>query len=306
MTQGSSIVGSTLVFGETVIDLVRKSRRTNSPELATFSAYTGGTGANVAVAMTRLGAVAALMSGVGADEWGILLRTWLEREGVDLRWFVEPPGAVTPVSLISLGPDKEPDIFMHCEALGHIADQCAIFYEEALDESRALYIASNTLVGAAERRLTLALRRRALDRGLPVCIDINLRAGRWPSLSQAASLCRSIIHKATLVKCNRAEAEWITGLADPSAAAAALIALGADQVVVTLGSEGALVVGAATTMIPSIRVRPRSTLGAGDALIATVMARLAISGWETTALPDAVREGVAAAGHVTEVWGAVN
>ena len=306
MTRKPGIVGSTLVFGETVIDLVRKSRRAVPPELATFSAYPGGTGANVVVAMTRLGGAAALMSGVGADEWGRLLRTWLEREGVDLRWFVEPPGAVTPVSLISLGLNREPDIFMHCEALGRIADQCATFFEEALDESGALYIASNTLIGAAERKLTLALRQRALDRGLPVCVDINLRTGRWHSLDRAASLCRLIIQRATLVKCNRAEAEWITGLADPSAAAAAVIALGAGQVVVTLGPEGALVVGATTTTIPSISVQPRSTLGAGDALIGTVMARLAASDWETTALPDAVKEGVAAAGHVTEGWGAVN
>ncbi len=306
MTPKPNIEGSTLVFGETVIDLVKKPRRTLPPELATFSAYPGGTGANVAVTMARLGATAALMSGVGADEWGDLLYTWLERENVTLKWFVKPPGAVTPVSLISIGFNREPDILMNCEALGIIADQCATFYEKALDESRALYIASNTLVGVAERRLTLALRRKALDRGLPVCFDINLRTGRWRDLRRAASLCRSMIKSATLVKCNHAEAEWITGLANPGAAAYALIALGAEQVIITLGSDGALVMGATTATIPSVRVRPRSTLGAGDALIATVLARLAVLDWETTALPDAVREGVAVAGHVTEGWGAVN
>lgn len=305
MTGGAGAAPSTLVFGETVLDLVREPQRGEQGALATFAAYPGGTGANVAVRMSRLGAPAALMSGVGCDEWGAMLRAWLEAEGVDLRWFVEPPGAVTPVSLVTLGPDGEPTIDMNCEALGVIAEACAGTAETAIDLSGAVFIASNTLIGNEERTLTLTLLEAAARRKLPVCFDVNLRTARWDDLDRAAELCRRVISDATLVKCNRSEALWLTGSDDPGAAAEALLALGAAQVILTLGAEGVAVRGSVDAKIQAPRAEVHSTLGAGDALIATVLARLAESGWEMASLAAAAEEGVAVAARTAEAWGAV-
>ena len=44
---------------------------------------------------------------------------------------------------------------------------------------------------------------------------------------------------------------------------------------------------------------------AGDALMGTLLARLALGGWEPGAAAAALEEGVAAAARATERWGAV-
>ena len=76
-------------------------------------------------------------------------------------------------------------------------------------------------------------RERALALGKPVIFDPNLRLHRWPSAARAAEAANACVPGALLVRCNREEAEMLTGEADPDAAAQALVAAGARAAVVS-------------------------------------------------------------------------
>jgi len=107
------------------------------------------------------------------------------------------------------------------------------------------------------------------------------------------------------VRCNREEAEILTGERAPDAAARALLAAGARAVVVSLGPDGALLRGPVDADVPGVPVQVRSTVGAGDCLTGVLVARLTERGYDLAAVADALPEAVAEGARTCERWGAV-
>ncbi|HEX6741532.1 MAG TPA: hexose kinase [Sphingomicrobium sp.] len=104
-----------------------------------------------------------------------------------------------------------------------------------------------------------------------------------------------------LLKLDRAELEGLAGrpLPTPEAlsdAAAAIVSAGqAEQVAVTLGAEGALLVSrSAVEVMPAVAVAARSAVGAGDSLLAAMTYAFACGGDPATALRLGVAAGAAA------------
>ena len=178
------------------------------------------------------------------------------------------------------------------------------FLEEAMAEASALVFGSNTLVGEPERRLTMQARRRALDLGVPILFDPNLRPNRWENMEAAVDFCRELCDGAFLVRTNREEAEMLTGVEEPASAASALCRLGARLAVVTLGAEGAVMRGASSGHEPSPQVSVVAPLGAGDAFMGTLAAALAELGWDAAEATKALPAATVAGARACEGWGA--
>lgn len=105
----------------------------------------------------------------------------------------------------------------------------------------------------------------------------------------------------SLLIANRLEAEALAGTSDPAAAAERLSAMGAGQVVITLGGEGALVHdGERCFAVDASRVDVIDTSGAGDCFAGVLSGALAgtLAGQHRGAMPleRAVRLATAAAG----------
>jgi fructokinase len=161
-------------------------------------------------------------------------------------------------------------------------------------------------MGEQERMLALTARRQALDEGKPVLVDANLRPSRWASADAAVATVQGCVPGAALLKCNRSEAQVITGRDDPAAAADALLELGARSVVVTLGPDGALLRGAGGDRdVAGVPASPVDTTGAGDAITGVLLARLTSADFDPAVLPDALDQAVQTAARVTEQFGAI-
>jgi fructokinase len=178
--------------------------------------------------------------------------------------------------------------------------------EDAVDAAGALFISSNTLVGEAEREVTMRARELMLERSRPVVFDPNLRLHRWRSRADAAASANACVPGALLVRANAAEAQLMTREDDLERAAQALLKAGARNVVITLGPDGALLRGRLRADVPGVPARVLSTIGAGDVLTATLLARLAATGWYEPAIAAGLRDAVAAAARACERWGAVD
>ena len=63
--------------------------------------------------------------------------------------------------------------------------------------------------GERERVLTMRARELALDRGVPVLFDPNLRAHRWDDLEVARERCLEAAQGCFCLRMNAAEAEWL-------------------------------------------------------------------------------------------------
>ena len=209
--------------------------------------HPGGALANVAVAAARGGAGASLLGGVGDDPWGRWLRQGLAQEGVDAGWVARVDTTPTPVAFVTFDAAREPSFQVYGEAIGATMEAGGRFIDEAMAEAEAVVFGSNTLVGKAERELTIRARRagprpRPAGALRPQPAPEPLAGHGRPRLQ----LCRELCDGAFLVRCTREEATLLTEQRRPGGGRRpALCALGARLGVVTLGAEGAVMRGAA-------------------------------------------------------------
>lgn len=297
----------TLCLGEALVDLICDRPAASIAEADAFIPRFGGAVANVAVVAARAGATVALAGGAGDDEWGHWLRDRLVAEGVEISLFELIAGRQTPLAVTTIDGDGEPHFRIYGDAVATVVHALGDGLEEAVRESAALFISSNTLVGEQERSVTMHAREVALELGRPVLFDPNLRLHRWSSHADAAASANACVPRALLVRANQAEAALMTGEDDPERAALALLKAGARLVVITLGPRGAILRGELRADVPGVPARVlRSTIGAGDVLTGTLLARLAVTGFYAPAAAAALPEAVAEAAKACERWGALD
>ena len=268
----------------------------------------GGVAANVATAAAHHGASVALAGGAGDDAWGVWLRDRLAAAGVGLGWFGLAAGHCTAVAFVTLDDRGEPAWQLYGDgvtaALGGLDGRLL----DAVEATDAFFLTSNTLAGKPEAELTMVARERALELGRPIVFDPNLRLHRWrANPARAGTMAGACVPGAFLVKCNQAEARLMTGETEPEAAAASLLAAGAQHVIVTRGVGGAIL--RAKGIRCEVRAQParvlRSTVGAGDVFLGVLIARLGQTDYYPSALAAALPAAAEEAARACERWGAL-
>jgi fructokinase len=210
------------------------------------------------------------------------------------------------VAFTTVDAGGEPTYALYGDAMPAVAGAPEARVLDAVERCDALLLTSNTLVGEAERALTYAARDRAVQEGKPVVVDPNLRPHSWETPAFAASETRELVKGAFLVKSNREEARLLTGEEDPGAAAAGLVAMGAQHAIVTRGADGAVLRGGGLKLdVPGRTAQVVSTAGAGDAFCAIVLARLAATDFYGPAIAAALPEAAEEAARAVERWGAL-
>jgi fructokinase len=295
----------TLCLGEVLVDFICPRPLDDVAQGDAFVPHFGGSVANIAVTAARHGAHVALASGAGEDSWGRWLRDRLARERIELSAFALVPGALTPVSIVAVGAGGEPTHQIYGESIATVVHALADRLEHAVAGAAGVFLSSNTLVGADEREVTMRARERALSLGRPVVFDPNLRLERWRSRAEAAATVNACVPGAMLVRANAAEAVLMTGEDDPERAALALLKAGAQMVVITLGSRGAMLRGELRLDVPGRPANVLSTIGAGDVLTGVLLARLATSGYYPAAVAASLPLAVAESSLACERWGAL-
>ena len=293
-----------LCLGDPMVDLVCEAHVDSLDEAASFVPRPGGAVSNIAVSLARAGTPVELLGAVGADAWGGWLRRRLERAGVGVRWLAEAADASTSLAFVATDHEGEATYTL---AGGDPAGVARLAEEDvvaALEAASGLVLGSNSLAGADERAATMRARELALDAGLPVVLDANLRLSRWRSRADAAASTNACVPGAVLVRANEAEAALMTGEEDPERAASALLKAGAHAVVISLGADGAMMRGEIRADVPAPHVAVLSSSGAGDVLSGVLVARLAGSGWYVPAAAAGLRAAVAAAAEACARWGA--
>jgi fructokinase len=294
-----------LCLGEALVDLICQRPATELTEADAFVPHFGGAVANIAVVAARQGATVALAGGAGDDDWGEWLRTRLVDEAVDTSLFDLMPGTKTPLAVVTVDASGEATYRIYGETIPTVVHALAHRVEQAVRDSAGLFISSNTLLAADERDVTMRAREIALELDRPVMFDPNLRLHRWRSNADAAASANACVPGALLVRANASEAALMTGEVDVERAATALLKAGAKMVVITLGPDGAIVRGAVRANVPGVHVEVVSTIGAGDALMGVLIAKLAQSRFYPSVVAAGLREAVSASALACERWGAL-
>jgi ribokinase len=269
------------VIGSINLDLVVRATELPRPGETvtggTFERHGGGKSANQAVAAARAGAVVRMIGAVGDDDLGDEAIAQLEAEGIDVSAVQRLASVPTGVALIAVDAAGENQIAVASGANAELAPEAV---ERALAGAQPGGVALLAL--EVPDAAVLAGARAARAAGLQVVLNP----------APARALGDELLALAPVLTPNGGEAAALSGEDDPEAAARALAARTGAAVVVTVGSEGALLVeGDAVERIPAPRVEAVDTTGAGDAFNGALAAALAGG----AGLAGAVREAVAVA-----------
>jgi 1-phosphofructokinase len=248
----------------------------------------GGKAVNVALMAARLGARAAI-TGFMREENARLFLDRLEAEGVAADFFTLPGAMRVNLKALDRGAGavtefNEAGAPVSPEDLVHIAEKVS-----ARAEKGGWLVLTGSLPPGCPKDFYLTLIRAA--GGCSVALDADGEA-----------LALAIEGRPRLVKPNRKELEGLTGRAmetldDVRLGAMALIERGVEIVVVSLGDKGALAVGRGECLFaepPEVAVR--STVGAGDAMVAGLTVALENGADLCTALRTAAAAAGAAVG----------
>jgi sugar/nucleoside kinase (ribokinase family) len=250
------------VVGDIAVDITSKMTHPlvrGSDASGAISLHPGGSGANVAVWLARLGCPVRLIARVGNDLFGDWLVDDLKKEGVRAELVVD--GALrTGVIQVLVEPDGERTMIPDRGANAHWAE--GDIDEETIAASDWLHVVGYVLFDESSRNGALRAIEIARYHAVPVSVDPS---SHGPLARLGAEGFWALIGKVDLLLPNRAEATALTGEEDPRRALAAL-RRHAGAVAIKLDAEGCLAsAGGLEVSVPAEPVTVLNSTGAGDA-----------------------------------------
>lgn len=233
-------------------------------EIKSLAVQGGGPTATALVTLARLGMKTALIAAVGDDVPGRVAMAELEREGVDVGAVTCRGGASSQCAFILVDePTGKRTVLWTRGSLGYLS---AAEVDSGLILSAKCVLVDDLEVEAQERAAALAA-----EAGIPVVMDAGtFRDG-----------VDKVIPNVTHLVASETFPRSATGIEDKQAAAKAMLDMGPEVVVVTLGPEGCLAVDRGGRKIerPGFEIDAVDTTGAGDVFHGAYV-RGVLEGWD--------------------------
>nr|WP_034225429.1 carbohydrate kinase [Actinotalea ferrariae] len=269
--------GVALVIGEALIDVV------HGPE-GSVAKHPGGSPANVALGLARLGRDAHLLTWFGADEHGALLRRHLESSGVSV---VAGSDSAERTSVAAAHVDEDGVATYEFDLSWHVPDRWAAPAGAPVVVHTGSIAAVLEPGGPDVARILEAYRSTA-----SVTYDPNLRPSLMPAAEETRPVVERLVALADVVKVSDEDLAWLEPGAAPTEVARRWAASGPALVVVTRGGEGATAVTADGRVldVAAPRVTVADTVGAGDSFMGGLIDGLWSVGLLGAARRPALRE----------------
>ena len=166
-------------LGRLAVDLYAQQVGSRLEDVASFAKYLGGSSANIAFGVARLGLRAAMISRVGDEQMGRFLVETLQREGCDTSQVQVDPDRLTGLVLLGLKDrDTFPLLFVR-ENCADMAVDAAAIHEDFIAQCRALLITGTHLSTPTVRAASLAALGHAGKHGVVRVLDIDYRPVLW-------------------------------------------------------------------------------------------------------------------------------
>ncbi|MFF2901409.1 carbohydrate kinase [Streptomyces sp. NPDC057966] len=250
-----------LVIGECVADIVRLPG-------AADQVHPGGSPANVAYGLARLGHATTLLTQLGPDDNGRLIRDHLAGAGVEVR--TDDATAATPSAAVTLdGDGRAAYTFEIAWALGPVSLDRPPRHVHTGSIAAVMEPGAATVLGAVESLRTAA----------SVSYDPNVRPELMGDHDSAVRRVERCVALSDVVKASDEDLEWLYPGQDPERVAERWLTAGPALVLVTRGGDGALAVlpwGRVT--VDALPTEVVDTVGAGDAFMSGTLHALAGQG----------------------------
>lgn len=250
-----------LTIGELLIDMISEDYNDNF-ECDTYNKFFGGSPANIAMNVKKLGINSLIASAVGKDGLGNFLIKCVEKSGMDTS-YIQQVEYSTSMVLVTKSKSTPVPIFYRS------ADYYLSFtpkVEKAVKESKIVHFSCWPISKMPAREVIEKVIGVSRENNTLLCFDPNYHPMIWEKGESGVEYVKSIISKVDIVKPSEDDAERIFGKDKYESQIEKFLKLGAKLVIMTLGSKGAIVSnGIETIKFDTMASEVLDATGAGDA-----------------------------------------
>jgi fructokinase len=252
-----------IAIGETLVDFISVDKVDSLRDAQTFRKIQGGSPANIAVNVAKLGGKAAVISKTGIGAFGQFLKAELQRYGVDTRYMVMDHRVHTSLVFVARSsgtPDFEPSRNGDYQLTPQEVD------ETAVAQARVIHASAFALSREPCRSAVRQAFRIAQEHGKITSLDPNYSPVVWPDRREAIQVLGEMLAQTTLCKPSLDDAGRIFGKGRrPEEYIARFHDMGPPVVVLTMGGEGILLSERGDiTNVPARPIEVVDVTGAGD------------------------------------------
>jgi sugar/nucleoside kinase (ribokinase family) len=254
-----------LAIGETLVDFISVEQTDWLRNATTFRRYLGGSPANIAVNVAKLGGEAAVISKTGIGAFAQFAKSELQRHGVAVDYLIMDHRNRTTVAFVS-STSGSPDF--EIARSGDDLLRPEEVPEEAVERARIVHASTFALSREPCRSAVRKVFRLAQERGKVVSLDPNYSNRIWPNHKEARGVLKEMYRYVDITKPSLDDAARIFGREhEPEQYIRMFHDLGADKVILTMGEEGILISESGNLLghVPARPVEVRDATGAGDA-----------------------------------------
>jgi fructokinase len=253
-----------LSAGELLVDFITAEFVQTLDEATLFKRLPGGSPANLAMNMARLGNKAMLAACVGKDDMGKVLINYLTKLGVDSSCILQVEEATTLILVTRSSATSDFQIYRGADYMISIRQ----FPYQRFEEIGVFHTTCFALSKNPAQHVILQAAEKAHRAGCKVSIDANYSEKIWPDRREAKRLIAEYCRYGAWVKIS--DVDWSrlyeAQNADPKEVIEHFLKIGAKGVCFTLGDKGCWVGNDKEIhFLPSRPVEVKDTTGAGDA-----------------------------------------
>ena len=287
--------GAFLVVGRAGLDLYADPPGTRIEDAKAFFPALGGSAANIASAITRLGRAASLVTTVSDDAVGRYVLGQLRHYGIGIDHIRLVKGEErTSLAVVETRAENCQSVLYRNNAADFAfsnQDVAELDYQSAA----ALILTGTSFAMEPSRRASFEALKRARAVSCPIIVDIDYRPYSWSSREDAKQICDEVAQESDILIGNDEEFAVLAGQKDGLSYAKALASSKERIVVYKRGEKGLMAFTAGDSVEMGIYpVTALKPTGAGDAFMGGFVTGLA----EGLPLQNSLDRGAASAALV--------
>lgn len=185
-------------------------------EADTFKKYLGGSPANIAVGLARLGKKVGFIATVSDDQFGDYVTKFFEDEGIDTSHITRAKnGEKLGLTFTEMLSPSESSILMYRDGVADLMLDPADVDEEYIASAKAILISGTALCQSPSREACLKAMYLAKKVGTKVIFDIDYRPYNWKSADEIAIYYSIVAENSDMVMGSREEYDLTEAIIAP-------------------------------------------------------------------------------------------
>ena len=287
-----------ILLGRVAVDLNPVDYYCPLNESTTFKRYLGGSPANIAVGLARLGKKCGFFARVSDDQLGTFVTDYFDNEGIDTSHIKRcQNGEKIGLTFTEIKSETESSIVMYRNEAADLKLDVEDIDEDYINRAKAVLISGTALAESPSREAALKAVALAKKNGVPIIFDIDYRAYNWKNSDEIAIYYSSVAREADIILGSREEYDLTekfikVGMTDKETAAY-WHSQNAKIVIIKHGKEGstAYTNDGESYSIKPFPVKLLKSFGGGDGYASAFLYGI-FEGWE---IIDALEFGSASA-----------